>query len=389
MKKIQSYQLFLIKAIFPVLLSVCISCVSDNKKAEGPKLNLEKVRGGLIQIDDRFRNYTNTHCNFLENSFTFVPEDIQNIHCHGNELYILFSDQLRHYNLTTGKLMSSYHSPIPVQFIDFCFDPSLQKAYLLDKKGSRLIELQLTGQQTETIKLDPTYTYSMVKQIDQKTLLIPKQTIPAPSFVIVNLERNEVDDLDFPENKDRTHAIPAGSDSIWAKYPLYVADETAQGVKIKYLFDDQVYLVTKNEITPDYIIRMGKHKLKRKYPWSKTKFKNNQHFRILKLWHGNSKTYILHKSIVKNVLGTFDAGMLSQFQNYSLVNDFEGFILQSGLASLSVNNSVFMDDECTRFLSFKKLGHKESRTTKNWPQHMLDAENKENLVLSVFYMKND
>ncbi|TKG89583.1 hypothetical protein EYV94_25115 [Puteibacter caeruleilacunae] len=383
MRRSHIFSLFSVKVVVLSILYCCCSC-SSSDRGNLPVLDLEKSGKGMIEIDNKFRNFTHTHSNFLQYSSGLSPNDIRNIHCYGNDLYVLFSNKLLYYDLISGDLLYSYQSPVSADFVDFGFDPLRQRAYILDKKQSHVFELQVKGDVIKEIKLDSAYAYTMIKQLDQGCFLIPKQTAPYPSYLTVDFTTGEVKDYTLKDQK-KTYPIPEGSDSIWVKYPLYVANETRQGVKLKYLFDDQVYLFTKDGVTPEYIIDMGKHKVKRKYFWSKSTLKNNNRFRVLKFWHGKERTYILHRCIIKNIFGVFDPRMLSQFKDHKSYNSYGGMSLQNGISTMT--NQLFMDDECRRFICFKNLNDEERRGELLWPQHMQGAAKKDNLVLSVFYMK--
>ncbi len=367
---------------------LCYSCHSPHKNL--PILNMEDMyRIGLEQIDEQYKNYSSADCIFLKNTSLISPASIQNIHCYKNDLYILLPESVLQYDLSTGNLVYRYKPLLPVNFVDFSFDSSSKTAYILDNKNAQVLKVDLTNDHREVIKLDSAYTYAMIKRIKGNTFLIPKQTVPLPSFVTVDFDRNEVKAYatEIAHNKE-VERIPEGSDSKWKKYPLYVGDEVKNGVLLKYLFDERVYLCTIDSISANYHMKMGSQKVKTKYPWNATKLKNNKRYRIKKFWHGSQKTYVLHQEIVENILGVFDYKGLSQFKDKEPVNGFSGFVAKSFLSSLMpTKEEIFMDDECKRFLSFRNINDKEREIKYRWPKHMLNAENDRDIVVSIFVMK--
>ncbi len=371
-----------------ITLFFCFSCQSSIENL--PIIDMDKLyRIGLEQIDEQYKNYSSADCIFLKNTSLISPASIQNIHCQGNDLYILLSESVLQYDLSTGNLVYRYKPLLPVNFVDFSFDSSSKTAYILDNKNAQVLKVDLTNDHREVIKLDSAYTYAMIKRIKGNTFLIPKQTVPLPSFVTVDFDRNEVKAYatEIAHNKE-VERIPEGSDSKWKKYPLYVGDEVKNGVLLKYLFDERVYLCTIDSISANYHMKMGSQKVKTKYPWNATKLKNNKRYRIKKFWHGSQKTYVLHQEIVENILGVFDYKGLSQFKDKEPVNGFSGFVAKSFLSSLiPTKEEIFMDDECKRFLSFRNINDKEREIKYRWPKHMLNAANDKDIVVSIFKMK--
>ena len=374
-----------------IVLYIYAGCSREQTENENlPVLNMEFVKNnGITAIDNKFHNYYQAYCNFLKNSSALNPDDIRDVFCSVNDLYLLFLNSIRHYDLHTGNLLFEYNTPEQVNFVDFAFNQTTQKFCLLDNKNSRVIELTMDGEITKTIQLEKSHRYSKIEHINEQSFLVTVQTIPYPTFVTVNFENNEVKKL-LPETDttQEKHDIPENSDSIWISYPLYVTNKSPRGIMIKYLFDDRVYLCNQNEIKPDHCMNLGTQKIKLRNRWTNTKIKNNDHFRIKKFWYTNKKTYVISQYLVKIERGVFDYKGLSLFRNFKNVDDYGDFIANNMLATLTPNKeNIFMDDECKRFLSFKKISKKEKRNKKKWPLHMLEAENKEDLVVSVFYMK--
>lgn len=346
-----------------------------------------EMKNELIQIDDCFHNYSRADCNFLKESSSLKPDDIRNVHCYENDLYMLFPNLFLKYDLNTGDLLFRYKPSELVDFVDFTFDLATDRAYILDNKGSQVVELAMNGEIIKTVRLDPEHSYAMIKQLENHVFLIPEQTIPYPSFVKVDFEKGEVKNYEFISHK-KTHDIPKNSDSTWTKYPLYVADEIPEGVMVKYLFDDHVYFCRKNEVKKKYLINMGRQKVKFKYPWTITKLKNNDRFRILKFWHGSKKTYVLSQQVVKNAFGIYDYRTLSQVHDFKNVDSYSGYMAINNLASLNpYKDELFMDYDRNRFLSFRKMNNKEKMEKNKWPKHMLETDNEDDLVISSFNIK--
>lgn len=370
------------------LAAMCAAFLLCRCSVDLPVWDAEYIlKNQLIEIDDRFHNYTDARCNFLKESAALNPEDLRNIHCSGNDLYLLFPESLLHYNWSTGELLYGYRPTEPVDFVDFTFDKTTNRAYILDNQESQVIELRMTDRTVDRLQLDTLHAYSLIKRLDAGTFMVAIQTIPHPSFATVDFERREVKSYELPKSK-KAKDVPLNSDSIWAKYPLYVADETSEGIKVKYLFDDRIYLFNKSGFTESYLVKMGNQKVKFKYPWSVSQFKNNDRFRILKFWHTSQKTYVLSQQIVKNQVGVYDYQTLSQIKDFKNVDGYAGFIAKNTLASLDpYKEEIFMDEGRSRFLSFRKLSEKERMEKGNWPRHMLEATNKKDIVVSVFTMK--
>lgn len=368
------------------ILSSSLSCKqSDNKDL--PVLDMDKVLDNeIIAIDNGFHNYWKAESNFLKNSSLFNPNDIRNVKCYQNDLVLLFPEEFLHYDLATGDLLFRYQSSEPADFIDFTFEPSTQCAFILDNKSSQVIKLSANGIKLKSQQLNKTYTYAFIKQLGDGVFLVPKQTIPSAAFVTVDFNKNEVKEYTFPD-AEQTQIIPSGSDSIWVKYPLYVADETRDGVMLKYLFNDNVFLCTANQMKSLYKLDMGRQKVKRKYPWTKTKFKNNDRVRVIGFWHANEKKYVIVQQIIKNSLGMFDFKTLYRLVDFNEDNAL-GFIAKAKLASLDPNHEpIFMDVTHNRFLSIRKLNDKEKKDKDKWPENMLGAESENDMVVSVFTMK--
>lgn len=375
---------FILQSIL-IFSSAFFCFISCNSKL--PVLDLEKARDGLIEIDNRFRNYSDIDCIFLKGSSSLVPSDICNAYCSGNDLYLLFPNLLLYYNLFSGDLLFEYKPLEPVNFTDFVFDVTSSKAYILDKKASQILELAMNGEIIKKIKLDSANVYSTINRISGRRFLLTRQTVPYPSFDIVDFDTDKIQEYIFNTGK-KTKTIPESSDSIWRKYPLYVTDETPNGINVKYLLDDRVFRFSDNRLTTNYIMKMGKQKVKLKYPWSVTKLKNNDRFRIIKFWQANNKTYILSQKIVKNVRGTFDSKGLSQFLDFKSVEPFCNFLAKVNLTSLMPSkDEIFMDNKRDRFLSIRKLRHEEKEDSIKWPKCMLEASNKGDMVVSIFKRK--
>ncbi len=374
--------------VFIVFILLGGSSCKQNSNGDLPVLDLgNAMNNGLIEIDDKYHNYSQAYCNFLKNSSSLAPEDIRNVYWCENDLYVLFPDLFLQFNIQTGNLLFTYKSSDKVNFVDFTYDLATQRAYILDDKNSQVLELSTKGDLIKTIKLDSNHSYTLIKHLEDRTFLVPIQTIPNPSFLVVDFKHDEVKNYDFVPAK-KAQDIPIDSDSVWIKYPLYVADETPEGVRVKYLFNDHVFLCAKDEVKIDYTLNMGKQKLKRRYPWTNTKFKNNDRFRIIKFWHTGKKIYVISQSIVKNSRGIFDYKVLSQFKDFKSIDSFSGYIAVIKLASLNpYKEAIFMDNERRRFISFRKISDKEKEAKDKWPEYMLEAENKEDLVISVFTMK--
>lgn len=371
-----------------VLLYGAFFCKKTNDK-ELPILYMDKATNGLIQIDNEFNNYNQASCNFLQNSSTLNPNEIRNAHCCVNDLYLLFSNLFLHYDLNTGTLISQYEPSELVNFTDFSVNPTNQRVYILDNKSSKLLELNEDKGITKTIQLDTSHQYDKIMHLEKYVFLITVKTVPYPLFVTVNFETGDVKEIDcFIGKRNRILDTPEKSDSTWIKYPLYVADKTQQGVLIKYLFDDRIYLFSNNILTPVFFMNMGKQKVRFKYPWTTIRLKENNRFRIIKFWQTEEKIYVLSQFIVENTKGLFDYKMLSQFKDFELADSFGGFTAESKLATLYPSkDEVFMDDEKKRFLTLRKLNNNEKRDKSKWPPQMINTQNDEDLVVSIFQLK--
>lgn len=386
MKIIPIKKVFARVAFIMVILCGSFSCKqSDNMDL--PVLDMEKLLNKeIIIIDDAFRNYWKAESNFLKNSSSLNPDDIRNVKCIGNDLFLLFPEDFLHYDLVTGDLLFRYQSSEPADFIDFAFEPSTQNTFILDNKSAKVIELSVKGKRLKSEQLDTTFTYAMIKRLADHFFLIPKQTVPSPAFTTVDFKKDEIKEYKFQEG-EKTRSISSGSDSVWAKYPLYVADEIPSGVMIKYLFNDNVFLCTADHMKPNYKMNMGRQRVKRKYPWAETKFKNNDRARIIGFWHRNDKKYVIVQQIIKNELGTYDYKTLYKLNDLNADNS-SGFIVKVKLASLDPNHEpVFMDDAHERFFSIRKLNEQEKKEKERWPENMLGSESEDDMVVSVFTMK--
>jgi len=374
--------------IYIIILCISYSCRETNSRIVLNKLCLDTISNfEWVILDTNFQNnFSDYKALFLENTEKFIVNDVKNLTCYKNDIFILLKSEIRLYDLNTGYHIQTYTTSDKVDnFVSFDYDTLSNKLFALDTKKSCVVCFNSSGKTEQVLQLDSNYEYDNLINLGNHSLLITVKSLPVPVTLVANLETEEIKYIDKPTRKSFTPDKEKCDSILSLVSPLYVFNYTTDGLLLKYLFNDTIYYYNSQGKSPAYLVQMGRDKVS--YKNKRKLVKNNERLSLLSFWQEKNR-WLIRFSNEKNSRIVWADKFMRPCEQATTV-----LFKPNQVFKIKGSNSLFIDK--TNRVIFSVQDYKpikgepisEYMIKEKLPLYLLNYDPKSNLLICYYIIK--